>query len=274
MTAPRRAKPRTGSPSRPPSTPSSSHSQAHSEPSPEHPSPELGRPKIRHPRPRDPVRDPHRIPHPPGHPAVVAKARDTANRSRPRLPEPARGTPFWLLREIEAKRLDPATLSRDQRRSVLPFLLSGRHTTYQLAHMFQLSNTRMYQEVAAVRREIGEHVRTWDPETIVGYMTMAAERYTAMAVEQNDPGLAWSITKDFCTMLARLGLTGERESKLVMTFEAVGKGYEEAARKLAESMNPELSGEVVNALPLRTVAPLDHETPSRSYPASTTPDDD
>ncbi len=192
-------------------------------------------------------------------PLPTSPTRRSEELAAPQVSHPARGaptfdrthlTPQTLLAELKAKRVDPRTFSREQRQACVALLMNGKLTTHELASLFGVSSNTMGEDVRLIRREYGRLVKTWTPEDVVGKLAMAADKFTTLALKQEDVGLAWTIQRDLVELLLKLGVgkdahgTGE-VTGLKVTIETVSQGHGKARGLLARAMNPLLSGEEV-----------------------------
>lgn len=157
-------------------------------------------------------------------------------------------TPVKLLEELVARRLDPRDLSKQQRKAVLLLQAGGKHTSAELATLLAVSPSLIRKDLQEIRREIGREVQEWSLEDVVGGMVLAAERYQAQAVKQEDVALAWTIERDKVKLLKELGLVGARDERdgVKLTLEVLGKGYERARVALGRALDPSLTGQVVD----------------------------
>lgn len=156
-------------------------------------------------------------------------------------------TAVQLLREIKQGRVDPHTLTPNQRRACLLLMANGTQTSAELSELFGVQPTTIRKDLREVRAELGREVREWSPDEVVGDLALAAERYSAHALRQEDPGLAWKIKLDFAEHLRKLGLLGGKDSSGVrVTVEMLGEGYERMRGMLAQTLDPRLTGEVVD----------------------------
>ncbi len=169
-------------------------------------------------------------------------------------------TAIALLTEIEKKRLDPVILTTDQRRACIAVVANGHHTQGQLAHLFKVCSDTIRNDLKRIREQLGEHVREWSLDYVLGDLAMTADRCSAMAFEQADPGLAWKIKSEMVKHLQSLGVIGERKDQdgIRITVEAIGQGYGKLRETMAYALDPVLSGEEgeqevidVLALPLK-----------------------
>ena len=157
---------------------------------------------------------------------------------------PRHDTALHLLGEIKAHRLDPGTLTPKQRRACLVLLANGSQTSAELASLFKVSPATIRKDLRTLREELGREVREWSLEEVVGQLSMVAEKTTAHAMKAEDPGLAWTIQRDFARLLKELGVLqpqGDRTA-LRLTVEAIGDGYERAKEALSLALDPTLTG--------------------------------
>lgn len=155
-------------------------------------------------------------------------------------------TAIKLLNDIKAHRLDPRDLTRSQRRSCLMLLANGSQTSTELAATFRTSPGTIRKDLKAIREEVGREVREWSTSEVVGQLALMAEKTTASAMKQEDPGLAWTIQRDFAKMLKELGVIRPEvdQSGFRLTVEAIGTGYDKAREALTLAMNPTLTGQL------------------------------
>jgi len=153
-------------------------------------------------------------------------------------------TAMRLLREIQEGRLDPKGLSAGQRRACLLLMANGKQTSGELAGFFGVSASCVRMDLKLIRETLGREVREWSLETVVGGMVLAAEKYQAQALKQEDVALAWAIERDKVKLLKELGLVGPQQeaSALTVTVEAIGAGYERARSVLGRVLDPRLVG--------------------------------
>lgn len=179
--------------------------------------------------------------------APLPKAPGSPNgRSGPAVSQlpPRHDTALRLLNDIKAHRLDPGTLTPKQRRACLVLLANGSQTSPELAALFKVSAATIRKDLRALREELGREVREWSMEEVVGQLSMVAEKTTAHAMKADDPGLAWTIQRDFARLLKELGVlrpAGD-QSGLRLTVEAIGEGYDRAKEALSLALNPTLTG--------------------------------
>lgn len=152
--------------------------------------------------------------------------------------------PIRLLKDIKARRVDPGSLTEGQRVSVLLVLVNGKYTTAELADLLDVSPGQIRRDMIVLRRRVGREVREWTPEDVVGDLVMAADRYSARAMQQNDTALAWKIKLDLAKALAQAGLTtgGAEERRLKVTVEAIDRGMGDFRTVMLDALDPVLSG--------------------------------
>jgi hypothetical protein len=155
-------------------------------------------------------------------------------------------TPLAMLEDIQNKRLDPRDLDPAQRRSCLLLLrsTSGKHTSAELASLFDVSPAQIRRDLREIDRELGAEVKAWTLDEVLGSLVSTAERCSVMALKQEDAGLAWSIERDKVKMLKDLGVIEHEQDKsaITITVESIGKGYERARDVLAKTLDPITSG--------------------------------
>lgn len=157
-------------------------------------------------------------------------------------------TVLRLLADVKAGRVDPRTLSPDQRRSLLVLLACGTQTSAELATLFGVSPSLIRKDLGRIREEFGREVRDWTLEEVLGQLYMAKEKCAAHAMKVEDPGLAWTVERDFVKTLKELGVLGEQDRSqegFRVVIERIGDGYERAGRLLANALDPELVGAVL-----------------------------
>jgi hypothetical protein len=127
-------------------------------------------------------------------------------------------------------------------------LANGSQTSAELAAMFSTTPSTIRMDLKLIRDEVGREVREWSLSEVVGQLAMVAEKCSASAMKNEDPGLAWTVQRDFAKLLKELGVlkletqtTGFR-----MIIEDIGSGYERAREALTRALNPTLTGEVVD----------------------------
>lgn len=159
-------------------------------------------------------------------------------------------SPGRLLREITEHRLDPKTLTPQQRRACLLLMADGKHTSTELAELFGVTPSCIRMDLKGLREIQGREVREWTLDHVLGYLAMSAERYAAMAIKQQDVALAWTIKRDTVRLLKELGLVGkqEQQSAMQLTINMLGESYDRAREVLAQKLAPELTGEVARSL--------------------------
>lgn len=175
-------------------------------------------------------------------------------------------TALRLLQDIRQHRIDPRDLSPNQRRSCLMLLANGSQTSTELAAMFRTSPSTIRMDLKKVREEVGREVREWTTSEVVGQLALMAEKTTAAAMKQEDPGLAWTIQRDLAKLLKELGVVRPEvdRSGFRMTVEAIGDGYERAREALQLALNPVLTGQQVTVPRPVDGLLLTHESPGDS----------
>lgn len=177
-------------------------------------------------------------------------------------------SPVQLLKDLQNGRVDKADLTTDQRRAILMVLANGSMTSAELGEVLGVSGSTIRNDMQKLREKLGQEVKEWDLTHVLGDMVHSAEKYAAMAVKQEDPGLAWTIKRDLYKLLKEFGViepTG-RDS-LTVTIEAMGDGYNHVRKVLREhvALDPVLTGEVIDveadpiALPLQARSPAEPE---------------
>jgi hypothetical protein len=158
-------------------------------------------------------------------------------------------SPVFMFRELEEGRLDPSRLTPDQRRQCLMVASNGSRTTAQLADLFNVTRPVIKEDLKILRSEVGREVVNWTKEDIVGHIITTAENISTAAMQRNDLGLAWTVERDMVKMLSNLGLFEDKEKSdsIRVTIEAVGSGYERASNIIANSLDPLMTGEVIEA---------------------------
>lgn len=166
-------------------------------------------------------------------------------------------TPERLLKDLVERRLDPRDLSRTQRQAILLLQIKGKHTAAELASMLKVSPTQIRNDLREIRRQVGREVKDWSLEEVAGGMVLAAERYQARAVAQDDVALAWAIERDKVKLLQQIGLLGQREHEggVRLTLEVMGKGYERTREILGKALDPRLTGQVMEDEPQGLLEP-------------------
>lgn len=180
--------------------------------------------------------------------AMKQKPRRKLRRSHPgpRIEQPQGATAIVLLKQLRDGIIDPKTLSANQRRSCLAVVADGSKLAYELAALFQVTQKVIRNDLAYLRRQVGKMVSEWDLEAVVGDLYMARERCVKAATKQGDPGLVWTIHKEFAKVLIDMGVVerkNDRES-FEITIKAVGERYEAAAQAITEKLDPAVTGEV------------------------------
>lgn len=157
-------------------------------------------------------------------------------------------TALKLLQDIRAHRMDPRDLTAMQRRACLMLLANGTQTSAELAAMFKTSPSTIRMDLKQIRDEVGREVRDWSLSEVVGQLALTAEKCTAHAMKNEDPGLAWTVQRDFAKLLKELGVlkVEQQTSGFRMIIEDIGSGYERARQALTLALNPTLTGEVID----------------------------
>jgi hypothetical protein len=160
-------------------------------------------------------------------------------------------TAIRLLGDLKDGLIDPLDVTPTQRRACLLLLANGSQTTAELAALFHVSTSSIRGDLKAIREEVGREVREWSLEEVLGQAVMAADKCSAMAMKQNDPGLSWTINRDLVKLLKDLGVVEPAHSadSLTITVESIGRGYEKAARVLTTALDPRLTGVVESSPP-------------------------
>lgn len=158
------------------------------------------------------------------------------------------GTTLELMKALNKKTLDPQTLTRDQRKAVLILMGLGKQTGPELAVILGCSAFTIRKLNREIRHERGGEVTSWTREEILGSMVMAAEKCSAMAYDQEDAQLAWAIERDKVKLLKEVGVLEPTSSQegIRLTIEALGERYERATGILARTLDPRLTGRVVD----------------------------
>lgn len=154
-------------------------------------------------------------------------------------------TALRLLQDIKAHRMDPRDLSPTQRRACLMLLANGTQTSAELAAMFRTSPSTIRMDLKRIRDEVGREVRDWTLSEVVGQLALTAEKCTAHAMKNEDPGLAWTVQRDFAKLLRELGVIQphQPQSGFRMIVEQIGDGYDRARQALQLAINPTLTGD-------------------------------
>jgi len=167
-------------------------------------------------------------------------------------------TALRLLRDIKEHRVDTATLTVDQRRSCLLLLANGSQTSAELASVFKVGPSTIRMDLKRLRETIGREVQEWTLQEVLGQLALSAEKCTSLAMKEEDPGLAWTIQRDFAKLLKEFGVIGSSEDRsgFKLTIEGIGEGYERARLLLGQALDPRLTGEVVINTESSVVPPL------------------
>jgi predicted HTH transcriptional regulator len=154
-----------------------------------------------------------------------------------------------LLQDIKAKRRTPESLSIEQRRACLMLMANGKQTLSEIAHVLHVTRDTIARDLRKVRSRLGKEVKNYTTEIVLGQLAHCAEKFTSLALKQEDTALAWSIQRDFVRTLKELGILGKQEATdgLKITIETLGSGYERARDALAKHFDPRLTGEVIDA---------------------------
>ena len=172
-------------------------------------------------------------------------------RGHPKLRARRKGaheTALDVLKDIESGRLHPHSIDARQRRACLLFLANGTHTGPELGALFGVDPRTIRSDLRDLREEIGREVRTWTPDQVVGDLVHAADKYAARALKQEDTALAWKIKLDLFRALREAGLVGGspgEEGGVRITIEGLGERYERVRGALALTVDPLLTGEVI-----------------------------
>ena len=155
--------------------------------------------------------------------------------------------PINMLKAITEGTLDPHRVSADQRRAMLVVMANGTQTSAQLGELFGVSAGTVRKDVLRIRSEIGEEVCSWTMAQVVGDLAHSAEKYSALAMQHEDPGLAWTIKRDLAKLLREWGVIGRGGGRegLTVTVEHVGASYERLKGVLALTLDPALTGEQI-----------------------------
>lgn len=161
---------------------------------------------------------------------------------------PTADTALRLLEDIQKHRVDPSDLTPTQRRACLLLLANGSQTSVELAALFKVSPSCIRMDLKQLRDERGREVRDWTLNEVLGDVALTAEKCAAQAMKGNDPGLAWTIKRDFAKLMKEFGVIEPTrdESGFRMTIEGIGQGYEKARRALTLALDPRLTGEVID----------------------------
>jgi len=157
-------------------------------------------------------------------------------------------TALRLLQDIKAKRIDPRDLEASQRRACLLLLANGTQTSAEMAAMFGVASSTIRKDLKKIREELGREVKQWTLEEVLGDLALTADKCSANAMRQEDPGLSWTIKRDFAKILKEFGVIGPQEEKnsLTVTLQGIGEGYERARAALVKGLDPRLTGEVID----------------------------
>ena len=157
-------------------------------------------------------------------------------------------TALRLINDIRDHRIDPVDLTPSQRRSCLLLMANGTQTSTELAVVFKVSPSMIRMDLKKIRETLGREIKEWTLEQVLGDLALQSEKSTALAMKQEDPGLAWTIRRDFAKILKEFGVIGDRRDKntLTMTIEGIGEGYERARVQLSRALDPRLTGEVLD----------------------------
>ena len=103
------------------------------------------------------------------------------------------------------------------------------------------------KDLMKIRAELGREVKEWTLEEVLGDLALAADKCSAQAMRQEDPGLSWTIRRDFAKLLKAFGVVqnSDERSSMTLTIEGIGEGYERARAALIRGLDPRLTGEVV-----------------------------
>ena len=104
---------------------------------------------------------------------------------------------------------------------------------------FKVAPGTIRKDLMKIRKELGHEIADWSLEDVLGDMVHSAEKYSAMAIKQEDNGLAWTIKRDLYKMLREFGvIQSEGQQSFTVTIETIGKGYERAASILGQQLDP------------------------------------
>ena len=175
-----------------------------------------------------------------GHPPI--------NLSLPR----SHDTAMRLLKDLDEGRRDSKDLSANQRRAVLMVIL-GKKTSAQLGAMFGVSSETIRRDVRKIQAKVGSEVMEWGIKEVVGDLALAKERCVAEASGQGDPGLVWTIHKEYAKLLLDLGVIEKRNEQegFELTIRGVGDRYEAAVQAISGKLDPLVSGVQPPRLPLK-----------------------
>lgn len=158
-------------------------------------------------------------------------------------------TAHRLLVDINAKRLDPATLDKDARKALLAVMAHGRMTSAELAKFFDVRPATIRKDIQEIRQELGTEIRLWTPEQLVGQLASYAERCTAALIKDGDWSAAWTIQRDFVRAMKELGFQGGdagQDGQARITIEVLTENTSRARMAMLEALDPHLTGEVID----------------------------
>lgn len=171
-------------------------------------------------------------------------------RAKPTLPSiGAADTPVRLIKDLNAGRVDPSSLTTKQRKAVLVLTANGKRTSAELGLLLGCPASSVRRLMSEIRKEVGREVRQWSVEEVLGSMAMTAEKCSAMAMDQEDPQLAWAIERDKVKILQSLGVVApdNPQDGVRVTIEALGNSYARATAILGKALDPRLTGRVEQA---------------------------
>ena len=156
----------------------------------------------------------------------------------------AADTAVRLLQELSDGVRDPSDLTAAQRRACLMVAADGRRPSHELAALFKVTAGTIRKDMAVIRKEVGTEVGTWGIEEVVGDLALAKERCVAMAMAQEDPGLVWTIHREFAKSLVEFGVVERKSDRsgFEISIRAVGDRYPEAVAALAGKLDPAHTG--------------------------------
>lgn len=156
-----------------------------------------------------------------------------------------------LLNQAMEMGADPATFSPEERRMVvahLKFEVGSVTSVSKLAEKMNVSVTTIRRDLEAIRKSVGKQTGLWTLDDVLGNMMQNAERCIEMAYERKDYGSVWGIVKDQTKLLKEMGVVESKneQNALTITIKKIEEAYPNALTRIATSLDPMLTGEVID----------------------------
>jgi len=121
------------------------------------------------------------------------------------MARPGRRGALTILRRVRAGEIDPADITRHERRACVAYLRLEGYTGTEIAEVFHVHRQTIARDETALRKETARLIDDVDVRAVAGGLVAWATHLTAKAMKDKDYGLVWKIQRELMGDLQSLG---------------------------------------------------------------------